>query len=325
MKKQITLIIGILFLAGIIPLSAQEEITDPTIEIETWINNLTEQVEIAQNYTTYTSTIDEVVENIVQAQTTLSIVPIVSYNSDNQHITRYIDNENETAQVVINYEIIESVDDMSASYLVTTDVRFIDNTYYYLMTTDNTELSEQLELSNNWEIVAPEDIIGLPIADFSNPFNAEMILLLLEIAPQASRIAMGSTTIEDTTYNTLSLGFNGPAFLQFSTELGDLSIPLETLSDSEWGALLLDALGQQIDNDVILVSFFTDEDEQLVGFSIEYYFLIDTRGKTVEDPNLQNIYSEINFFRREILTNINQPIPLIETPEVSQQPDPDTQ
>lgn len=318
MSKSLIIILGLFLVLSNSPLSAQETTTD---DIQNVLDDLAERVVIASNYTSFSSAIDEVSETINQIYLADSDTPLLNYTSDNQIIQRsilYDDEGNISAQVLGNYELVEGLDDTTLSYQVMTDVRYLDDIYYYRISTDDEDLQQELQLTGEWEIVAPEDIEGLPIANFTNPFTQDITLDLLNIANESSRMTIGSATIDEDTFNTFSFGFNGPEFIALSSQFNALGLPLDTLENNAWQTSLIDSLNQQTNQDIIIISFFLNEDDLLAGFSFEYYLKIYATGEQLENPQIDDINFEINFFRREILNNINQSIPTIETPLITE-------
>jgi hypothetical protein len=322
MSKYFTIILGMVLLVITIPLSAQDTtITDTELasnEIQVALEALSEQLETASNYTSFTSTINDVVENINEIHALSSDTPMISFTSNQQNFQRMISQDDDgeiTAQISSSYEMIEGLDNTVISYLVTTDVRYIDGIYYYYMDTADEELFQELQLTGEWEFdVDPESLIGLPIADFENPFAPTRINSLLDLIRTASRMTLGTATINETPFDTLSFSFDGPEFITNAEQFGNLGLSLEGISSSTWGVNLIESLSQRVDENIIIITFYINEDDLLAGFSFEAYFYMEATGASVELPHLQKVVSELNFFRQEILTDINQPIPPIEVP-----------
>jgi glycosidase len=297
------------------------EIPTPDDNIQSALNTIAQQLEDAKAYTSFTSVIDEVSENSSEIYLVDEVVPTFSYNSQSTHITRHITSDQDaiTGQVVSEYQVIEGLDNAVNAYQVTTDVRYIDDTYYYLLEIDDEELSQQVDIEGEWQINIPaSDIASLPIANLKNTFGESadsLVSYLFDLSKQSSRLTIGSQVIDDITYDTLSFAFNGAEFVQHSRDMASFEPSLNELFASNWGTLFIDTLNQQIDEDVSIITFYINPDQQIAGFSLEIFVAIDLDPRLVDNNSpIRRLNSEISVYRREILTQINQPIPPIEVP-----------
>lgn len=299
-----------------------EETNAPDDDVQATLDGLAQQVEQAKDYTSFISVIDEITENGSEIYLVEEVIPTFSYNSHHRHVTRYItytDDNTVTGRVLTESQIIEGLDNSVDGYQVTTDVRLIDGVYYYHLDLNDDELNQAIEMAGDWHFDLPAvDIASLPIANMSNTFDTSVdpvVAHLFELSRHASKMTIGNEVIDEIPYDSVSFYFNGPEFVQHSLDLAEFDPSLSELLTADWGTLFIDALNQQVDQDITIITFYRNPDQLLAGFSLEIFVSIELDPRLVEaDSPARRINSEISVYRREILTHINQPIPPIDVP-----------
>lgn len=303
------------------PLPADAQ-SAPDDELDALIERLSALIADAQNYTSFTSTAN----NITERGSFIS-VPELDYEVDSATNVYYsavrdltFDPDDGTpvnAGVLSVIDVFEVVDEFTDGYQLIAETRLVDGVVYLRTAIDSEEMNAALELGEDWRLIDdPVQIAELAASEFDNTFAADGVttltwLALVDSIELANSITLGEATLDEATYETVTFGFTGADFLTFSEQVVDLQLEGNVLGE------IITAQVSVMDAEVFSFTLFINEAGQIAGNELEMRLEVVIDGADVS-PELAGgtVTSTTFLLQQEILTGINQPLEPVSRPEM---------